>query len=183
MSRSVLLPHLKRYIASNPQVQIQLSCQSTYETLRSLEDGKIDLGLIGKPQKLSQVHFMPLRKIQDTFVASPQYLSNHQTIYPEHPLTETATFMLLDRKYSRQWVNLQLREQQIELCHIFEVNTMDLLIELSQDRGWHRLCHSRICPAPAGTWHFAGNSSWSYISSREIGFVCRKKRRGQSSSS
>lgn len=176
LSKYVLLPHLKRYIASNPQVQIQLSCQSTYETLRSLEDGKIDLGLIGKPQKLSQVHFMPLRKIQDTFVASPQYLSNHQAIYPEHPLTETATFMLLDgENISRQWVNLQLREQQIELCHIFEVNTMDLLIEFSQiglgiacvirEFVQHQLEHGTLQEIPLGLT----------FPPREIGFVCRKK--------
>lgn len=176
LSKYVLLPHLKRYICANPHVQIQLSCQSTHETLKSLEEGKIDLGLIGKPKKLSGVHFMPLRKIQDTFVASSQYLQNHQVLYPGSSLTETATFMLLDEaNISRQWVDLQLREQHLSLQHIFEVNTMDLLIEFSQiglgiacvirEFIQYQLEHGILQEVPLNV----------IFPPREIGFVCRKK--------
>lgn len=84
--------------------------------------------------------------------------------------------MLLDgENISRQWVNLQLREQQIELCHIFEVNTMDLLIEFSQiglgiacvirEFVQHQLEHGTLQEIPLGLT----------FPPREIGFVCRKK--------
>lgn len=86
--------------------------------------------------------------------------------------------MLLDgENISRQWVNLQLREQQIELCHIFEVNTMDLLIEFSQiglgiacvirEFVQHQLEHGTLQEIPLGLT----------FPPREIGFVCRKKKR------
>ena len=68
LTRYVLLSHLENYIARFPHVRITISCQSTYQTLQLLDEEKIDLGLIGRPQKLRGYYFQPLLKIQDTFV-------------------------------------------------------------------------------------------------------------------
>ena len=70
LTRYVLLSHLENYIARFPHVRITISCQSTYQTLQLLDEEKIDLGLIGRPQKLRGYYFQPLLKIQDTFVFS-----------------------------------------------------------------------------------------------------------------
>ena len=51
----VLLSHLKSYIAAYPQVRINISCQSTYQTLRLLDEEKIDLGLIGRPKSCTAI--------------------------------------------------------------------------------------------------------------------------------
>ena len=53
LCKYVLMPRLKDFIAANPQIRITISCQSTYQTLKLLEEDKIDIGLIGRPQKLS----------------------------------------------------------------------------------------------------------------------------------
>lgn len=133
LCKYVLMPRLKSFIFENPQTRITISCQSTYETLRLLEEEKIDIGLVGRPQKLSGFTFLPLLQIQDTFVATKQYLKNQQQLFPSQPLTETATFMLLDEQnITRQSVNTMLQEHQLQLEHILEVTTMDLLIQFAQ---------------------------------------------------
>lgn len=133
LCRYVLLSHLKPYITAHPQVRISITCQSTYQTLKLLEDKKIDLGLVGRPQKLAGIHFEPLMNINDTFVATQTYLNTQQELYPAEPLFHTATFMLLDEEnISRQSVNATLKEHRLELGHILEVTSMDLLIQFAR---------------------------------------------------
>ena len=109
LCKYVLMPRLKDFIAANPQIRITISCQSTYQTLKLLEEDKIDIGLIGRPQKLSGYEFSPLLQIQDTFVATHQYLENQHQLFPSEPLQHTATFMLLDEQnITRQSVNTML---------------------------------------------------------------------------
>lgn len=172
----VLLSHLKSYISVHPEVRINISCQSTYQTLHLLDQGKIDIGLIGRPKNLQGYHFRPLLRISDTFVATEQYLKNQQDLYPEESLFHTATFMMLDEEnITRQSVNSELKEHQIELSHILEVTSMDLLIQFAQislgiacvirEFVQQELDEGILLEIPMGM-DFA---------SREIGFVCRKK--------
>lgn len=72
-------------------------------------------------------------KIQDTFVCTQQYLENQKKLYPDEPLIQAATFMMLDEdNITRQTVNSQLKEHHVELSHILEVTTMDLLIQFAE---------------------------------------------------
>ena len=97
-------------------------------------------------------------------------------MFPEQPLFHTATFMMLDEEnITRQSVNAQLKEHEMELSHILEVTSMDLLIEFAKI-GLGIACVIRefvekelkdglLVEVPMG-FSFPG---------REIGFVCRKK--------
>jgi 16S rRNA (cytosine(1402)-N(4))-methyltransferase len=176
LTRYVLLSHLKNYIARFPHVRITISCQSTYQTLQLLDEEKIDLGLIGRPQKLRGYYFQPLLKIQDTFVCTQQYLENQKQLYPDEPLVQAATFMMLDEdNITRQTVNSQLKEHHVELSHILEVTTMDLLIQFAEiglgiacvirDFVKKELEEGTLVEVPIG---------FSFPL-REIGFVCRQK--------
>ena len=49
LCKYILLPYLKEFIKHHPHISISITCQSTNETLKLLEDNKIDIGLIGKP--------------------------------------------------------------------------------------------------------------------------------------
>ena len=172
----MLLSHLENYIAHFPHVRITISCQSTYQTLHLLDEEKIDLGLIGRPQKLRGYYFHPLLKIRDTFVCTRQYLENQKKLYPDEPLIQAATFMMLDEdNITRQTVNAQLKEHHVELSHILEVTTMDLLIQFAEiglgiacvirDFVKKELEEGTLVEVPVG---------FSFPP-REIGFVCRQK--------
>lgn len=176
LSKYVLLSHLKSYIKEHPQVRINISCQSTYQTLQLLDSGTIDVGLIGKPKSLQGYYFRPLHHISDTFVATKQYLKTQAELYPGETLLQTATFMMLDEEnISRQSVNSKLNEHRIELSHTLEVTSMDLLIEFAEI-GLGIACVIRefvqkeldsqlLVEVPLGV----------QFPPREIGFVCRRK--------
>lgn len=58
---------------------------------------------------------------------------NQKKLYPDEPLIQAATFMMLDEdNITRQTVNTQLKEHHVELSHILEVTTMDLLIQFAE---------------------------------------------------
>lgn len=180
LSKYVLLPRLKSYITQFPQTRIAISCQSTYQTLRLLDEEKIDLGLIGRPKKLQSYSFRPLLSIQDTFVSTEQYLNNQQKLYPEEPLFHTATFMMLDEEnITRQIVGTTLKEHQIEPSHILEVTSMDLLIQFAKislgiacvirEFVQQELSEKTLTEVPIGF----------VFPKREVGFVCRKGEENQ----
>lgn len=178
LCRYVLLSHLKPYISSHPQVRVNISCQSTYQTLQLLDEEKLDLGLIGRPGKLHGYYYQPLMRINDTFVATKQYLKTQQELYPAESIYRTATFMMLDEKnITRQTIDTQLKEHRIELNHILEATSMDLLIQFAtiglgiagvvRQFVEKELRDGTLVEVPAG---------FSFPD-REIGFVCRKNSR------
>ena len=76
LCKYMLLPYLKDFIAAHPHIRITIECQSTNHTLQLLKENKIDLGLIGRPERLHHIHFDSLGGIEDIFVSTSSYLEN-----------------------------------------------------------------------------------------------------------
>lgn len=133
LCKYILLPHLQNYIQKYPHVKLTITCQPTYQTLNLLEKNKIDLGLVGKTQNLKNLYFQPFHSVQDTFVATRQYLDNLSLRSETANLFSSATFMMLDEEnITRQSVNRTLQDRGITLKNVLEITTMDLLIEFAK---------------------------------------------------
>lgn len=136
LCKYVLLPYLQDYIAANPYVKISLSCQSTYETIASLENGTLELGLVGESERLESSHlnFLPIQEIHDIFVCSPEYLSKLQNQTDSSgDLLSNGTFLLLNKNnVTRQYMDKHMLLQSITMEHQIEVTTMDLLIDFAR---------------------------------------------------
>ena len=145
LCKYVLMPYLKRFIAENPNIKVSISCQSTYETLAALENGTLDIGLVGESDRLSGLTFQPIQTIHDVFVASPEYLEklaeraslmyekDNISELSETELMSTATFLLLNKNnVTRQYVDKYLLNKDISLENQIEVTTMDLLIDFAK---------------------------------------------------
>ena len=131
LCKYLLLPYLKEFIRQNPHISISISCQSTNDTLKLLEDNKIDIGLIGKPENL---HFDFLEEIEDIFVAAKDYLRNLKArgIQKDHIL-QSSTLMLLDKNnMTRQYIDDYLQENQIIIKDSIDISDMDLLIDFAR---------------------------------------------------
>lgn len=136
LCKYVLLPYLQDYIATNPYVKVSLSCQSTYETIVSLESGALELGLVGESERLESSHlnFLPIREIHDIFVCSPEYLSKLQSQTDgSEDLLSQGTFLLLNKNnVTRQYIDKHMLLQNVTMEHQIEVTTMDLLIDFAR---------------------------------------------------
>ena len=134
LCKYLLLPYLKEFIRQNPHISISISCQSTNDTLKLLEDNKIDIGLIGKPENLKNIHFDFLEEIEDIFVAAKDYLRNLKArgIQKDHIL-QSSTLMLLDKNnMTRQYIDDYLQENQIIIKYSIDISDMDLLIDFAR---------------------------------------------------
>ena len=120
LCKYLLLPYLKEFIRQN--------------TLKLLEDNKIDIGLIGKPENLKNIHFDFLEEIEDIFVAAKDYLRNLKArgIQKDHIL-QSSTLMLLDKNnMTRQYIDDYLQENQIIIKDSIDISDMDLLIDFAR---------------------------------------------------
>ena len=134
LCKYLLLPYLNEFIRQNPHISISISCQSTNDTLKLLEDNKIDIGLIGKPENLKNIHFDFLEEIEDIFVAAKDYLRNLKArgIQKDHIL-QSSTLMLLDKNnMTRQYIDDYLQENQIIIKDSIDISDMDLLIDFAR---------------------------------------------------
>ena len=134
LCKYLLLPYLKEFIRQNPHINISIVCQSTNESLQMLEENKIDIGLIGKPENLKNIHFDFLEEIEDIFVAAKDYLRNLKArgIQKDHIL-QSSTLMLLDKNnMTRQYIDDYLQENQIIIKDSIDISDMDLLIDFAR---------------------------------------------------
>lgn len=135
LCKYVLLPYLKEFVNLNPHVKVSISCQSSFETIDALEQGKIDIGLVGFPAIKNTLSYKPLLTVHDTFVATQNYLDNFRLREgaADNNLAELATFMMLNKEnMSRKYVNSSLLSADIELKNIIEISNMDLLIDFAK---------------------------------------------------
>lgn len=134
LCKYILLPILKQYLTEHPHVKITIENQATAETLSMLEQGRIDIGLIAKPQSLHTLKFLPVTNIRDVFVASPAYLENLALREGpgKNPLLAGTVMMLSQNNMTRRYIDEYLKENHITLPNIMEISTMDLLIECAR---------------------------------------------------
>ena len=134
LCKHILLPYLSEFVHQNPHISISISCQSTNETLRLLDENKIDIGLIGKPENFKNMQFDYLNDIEDVFVASKEYLDNlSKRGVKESEILNHATLMLLDKNnVTRRYIDDYFQENLITAAESIDISDMGLLIDFAK---------------------------------------------------
>lgn len=133
LCKYILLPYLKGFIAQYPHVRILIESQDTARTISMLEQQKLDIGLIAEPKNRRSLSFLPVMRIEDTFVCTRSYLENLRPRRCRCRAVRTRTILLLDRSnMTRTHIDAYFAEHGIEPKQILEATTMDLLIEFAK---------------------------------------------------
>lgn len=133
LCKFLLLPYLNGFVRENPHIKITIENQSSAHTLKQLENGTLDIGLVAKPANLQDFEFISLGEIEDIFVASRTYLNNLKLRENSSDIFGAANIMLLDKEnVSRKYIDEYFRTNSIEPKHIMEISSMDLLIEFAK---------------------------------------------------
>lgn len=152
LCKYILLPYLQEFIRNYPHIQVTIQCHSTLETLKLLEEGKLDIGLVSEVSQLHSLEFLTVTEVQDIFVATETYLKNLKLRGSEEApaknsrrtttkkasdsalsLLKSGTLMLPDEKtISRASIEDYLEKNKIETGPVLDVNSMDLLIDFSK---------------------------------------------------
>ena len=135
LCKYVLLPCLKEFVARYPHVKFTIHSQSTQETLDLLDRQQIDFGLTAEPVHKKNITYDKVMDIEDTFIATPSYLTNMQLREgrSQTDIFRSGTILMLEKgNVSRTHIDDYLRERHIEPVHLLEVSTMDLLIDFAR---------------------------------------------------
>ena len=127
-----LLEYLERFHEKYPKIRVTVKNAPTPETLKMLQEGAIDFGVISTPiQRRMDFKFRKVRDIQDIFVAGKKfaYLADRKLSYKD---LETLPVMCLEGNTStRAYVEGFLRENSVHLQPEFELATSDMLIRFA----------------------------------------------------
>ena len=135
LCRYILLPYLKKFMEEFPNIQINLKNQDSAKNIQVLEAQDIDIALVAIPKHLSPNQKVILeQEVEDIFVASPKYIENLKVLHGNNfSLFQNATVMLMDDKnVSRHYIDMYIRENQLDFKQVIALNTMDLLIDFAK---------------------------------------------------
>jgi len=133
LCKYVLIPYLQDFMQHHPKVQISIECQSTNETLKLLEDRKIDIGLIGmdNPELIENenLSYTKVTEIEDIFVATKEYIKAMGT----KDIISHSTLLLLNKEnLTRQHIDHYFFENKVKVNQVIEATSLDLLIEFAK---------------------------------------------------
>ena len=76
LCKHILLSYLKNFIAKSPHIKIEIDCHSTFNTIKQLQAGYLDIGMICETKLPPEFEYIPVSEVHDIFITSEAYLEN-----------------------------------------------------------------------------------------------------------
>lgn len=128
-----LLPFLEKYHRQYPGIKIMVSNAPTPETICSLEEGKIDFGIVSTPFDASQnVEAVKVREIANLFVAGDRFDDLKGKILDYSCLKDLPCVFLEKNTSTRRFMDEFLEEKGIFLEPEFELATSDMVVQFAK---------------------------------------------------
>ncbi len=125
-----LLPFLEKYHRQYPGIKIMVP---TPETICSLEEGKIDFGIVSTPFDASQnVEAVKVREIANLFVAGDRFDDLKGKILDYSCLKDLPCVFLEKNTSTRRFMDEFLEEKGIFLEPEFELATSDMVVQFAK---------------------------------------------------
>ena len=123
-----LLPRLAEFHLLHPGVRVMITNGPTPETLKKLDAGAIDFGVVSEPADFPGA--IPLREIADIFVARPGALPDRPL--PVSALADFPLVMLEQNTSTRRYVDSFLAARGVRLIPAFELATSSLIVQFAR---------------------------------------------------
>lgn len=132
LCKHLLLPHLKTFINLNPNIKIKILNRSTFETLKLIDEGIIDFGLVSQPFDMQNYHYIKLIDVHDIFVACQQYMESFDVIN-SNIFSPPHTIMLMEGdNVTRKYIDRYMVLNNITIKPEIETGNMDILVEFAK---------------------------------------------------
>ena len=128
-----LLPYLEQFHREFPKIKVNVSNAPTPETIRSLEDGRIDFGVVTTPFECrGTINRIPVKAIRNVFIAGNSFerLKGQELDY--QALTELPCIFLEKNTSTRTFMDDFLSRQGIELKPEFELAISDMIVQFAR---------------------------------------------------
>ena len=128
-----LLSYLEQFHEQYPKIRITVTNAPTPETLKYLQSGRIDFGVVSTPMETTKnMHVIPVREIEDVFVAGRkfEYLKGGKLSYKE--LEHLPVMCLEGNTSTRKYVEEFLLGEGVVIHPEIELATSDMLIQFAK---------------------------------------------------
>lgn len=130
--RFYLLPFLEKFHEKYPGIKVIVSNAPTPETMKSLQEGKIDFGVVTDPvEEIPLVEQYPVREIEDIFVAGDKFRELEGTLLKYSCLERYPCIMLEEETSTRAFTDQFLRQKQVAVIPEFELATSDMIVQFA----------------------------------------------------
>ena len=127
-----LVPKLKKFINKYPNIKIIVINKTTVETLKLIENGDADIGIVSITENFPKYNFEKVGHIQDIFVASKTFIESSKIANPTD-ISLYNNFMFFEKdNLNRKYIDLYFEKNNISIKPDIEISNMDLLIELAK---------------------------------------------------
>lgn len=130
---NLLMPYLEEYNINNPQINIKVTNKTTYESLRLLKSGIVDLCFVNLPiKKDTDLEVVPFKTIQDCLVGGSNYSELAKAGIKLKNIDSYPLLLLEDLSNSRRFLDAFAQKNGVVLKPIIELGSSDLLLEFAK---------------------------------------------------
>lgn len=127
-----LLEVLEQFHEKYPKIKVTVTNAPTPETLKHLQDGKIDFGVVSTPiNSRREWRKQTVRRIEDVFVAGKNFSELKGKKLPYRLLEEQPIMCLEGNTSTRNYVDGFLKQNGVVLRPEFELATSNMLIQFA----------------------------------------------------
>ena len=128
-----LLPYLEKFHEVYSDIKVKVTNGPTPETLKHLQDGVIDFGVVSTPlpDLDSSIETIPVRSIEDIFVAGRRFLPYKNRMLDFSELEKMSLIMLENNTSSRTYMEQFLASKQVNINPEFELATSDMIVQFA----------------------------------------------------
>lgn len=131
--RYFILPYLEIFHERFPNVKISVSNAPTPETLKNMQAGIIDFGVISAPFQIQESYqIQTVRKIRDVFVVGEKYKEYARKQMEYQDLVKIPYVCLEGQTSTQKYVTSFLRERDVNLQPELELANSDMLVSFVQ---------------------------------------------------
>lgn len=128
-----LLPYLQKFHEQYPGVKLNVTNGPTPETLRYMQEGKIDFGVITGPlQGKTEFELHPVREISDIFVAGEKFRSYEGERLSLQELEQLPLICLEKNTSTRYYLDEFLRANNVVLNPEIELATSEIIVQFAR---------------------------------------------------
>lgn len=127
-----LLPYLERFHERYPGIKVSVTNAPTPETMKNIENGQIDFGVVSTPfSSEKEVQSLSVKEISDVFIAGPKFSHLRDKILDYQDLEQLPLICLEKNTSTRRCIDEWLHSKNIELHPEFELATSDMIVQFA----------------------------------------------------
>jgi len=134
--RFFLLPYLEKFHQQYPGIKVTVTNGPTPETLRYLEEDRIDFGVVSSPfpESINQnnISYTDVREIQDCFVAGRSFIQYRNHMIDLSELENLPLIALEGLTSTGRYVTEFLERNNVTIHPEFELATSDMIVQFAK---------------------------------------------------